>query len=31
MRLREAGSEVAVTYGLDAALAQLERWLLLRP
>jgi VRR-NUC domain len=28
--LREAGSEVAVTYGLDAALAQLERWQLLR-
>jgi hypothetical protein len=28
--LREAGAEVAVTYGLDAALAQLERWQLLR-
>jgi hypothetical protein len=28
--LREAGSEVAVAYGLDAALAQLERWQLLR-
>ena len=27
--LREAGAEVAVTYGLDAALAQLERWQLL--
>jgi|SRR6516162_1364306 hypothetical protein len=28
--LREAGAEVAATYGLDAALAQLERWQLLR-
>jgi VRR-NUC domain len=28
--LREAGAEVAVTYGLDAALAQLECWQLLR-
>jgi VRR-NUC domain-containing protein len=28
--LREAGAEVAVAYGLDAALAQLEHWQLLR-
>jgi hypothetical protein len=29
-RLREAGVETAVAYGLVAALAQLERWQLLR-
>jgi hypothetical protein len=29
-RLREAGAEVAVAYGLDAALAQLQSWQLLR-
>jgi hypothetical protein len=28
--LREAGAQVATTYGLDAALEQLERWNLLR-
>jgi hypothetical protein len=28
--LREPGAEVAVAYGLDAALAKLERWQLLR-
>jgi VRR-NUC domain len=30
-RLRRAGAEVAVAFGLDAALAQLEQWQLLRP
>jgi hypothetical protein len=29
-RLREAGAEVAVAHGIDQALAQLERWQLLR-
>jgi hypothetical protein len=29
-RLREAGAEVAVAYGIDQALAQLEAWNLLR-
>jgi hypothetical protein len=30
-RLREAGAEVAVTYGIAAALEQLTTWRLLRP
>ena len=29
--LRAAGAEVATAYGIDAALAQLEQWQLLRP